>query len=82
MGLGWVIAIRLVIDFGELIKVLLKGGRWEKRWVGKEEVWGLLGFVTLVCVWVYFCCSGGCLCQGLQEAGVVYSWYSRLLSGW
>jgi hypothetical protein len=26
----------------------------------------LLGFVALVCVWVYFCCNVGCLCQGLQ----------------
>jgi hypothetical protein len=26
-----------------------------------------------VCVWVHFCCSGGCFCQGLQGAGVVYS---------
>jgi hypothetical protein len=48
-----------------------------------EEVWRLLGFVALVCVWVYFhCYRGGCLCQGLQEAGDVYGWYSRLVSGW
>jgi hypothetical protein len=36
-----------------------------------EAVWGLLGFVALVCVWEYFCCSVGCLCQGLQGVGVV-----------
>jgi hypothetical protein len=37
--------------------------------VGEEE-WGMLGFVTLVHVWVYFCCcSGGAYvrdCRGLQ----------------
>jgi hypothetical protein len=38
--------------------------------VGGEEVWGLLDFVVLVCVWVYFCCSCGCLCQGLQGLGL------------
>jgi hypothetical protein len=59
--------IRLVIDVGKSC-----------GWVGKE-VWEWLGFVALECVWVYFCyCSGGCLCQRLQGARVVYSWYSRL----
>jgi hypothetical protein len=48
-----------------------------------EEVWELPGFVALGCVWVHFCCfSGGYLCQALQGAGVVYSWYSRLVSRW
>jgi hypothetical protein len=41
----------------------------------KEEVWGLLGFVALVCVWVYFCCCGlEYLChRGLElcEVGTV-----------
>jgi hypothetical protein len=37
-----------------------------------DEMQGLLGFVALVCVWVYFgCCSVGCLCQGLQGVGFV-----------
>jgi hypothetical protein len=45
-----------------------------------EDVWGLLGFVALMCVWVYLCCSAGFLCQGLPGDGVVYSWYSRLVS--
>jgi hypothetical protein len=46
-------------------------------------VWRLVAFVALVCVWVYFfCCSGGCLCQGLKQAGVVYSRYNRLVSVW
>jgi hypothetical protein len=31
-------------------------------------------------VFCSFCHSEGCLCQGLQEAAVVYSWYSRLVS--
>jgi hypothetical protein len=58
--------------------VALKGGA-EK---GREEVSGLLGFMALVCVKVYFCCySGRCLCQELQGAGGVNSWYSRLVSG-
>jgi hypothetical protein len=49
-------------------------------WVG-EEVWGLLGFVALVCIWVYLhCCSRRRLSQGLQGAGGVYSWYHRLVS--
>jgi hypothetical protein len=61
--------IRLVIDFGEFIKMVLKRGEWEKgSWVG-DEFWCLLGFVSLVCGWVYFlCCSGGCCvrdCRGL-----------------
>jgi hypothetical protein len=35
-----------------------------------EALWGLLSFVALVCVWLYFCCcSVGCLCQGLQRFG-------------
>jgi hypothetical protein len=43
----------------------------------------MLGFVALVCVFLYFyCCTVGCLCQGLQEAGVMQSWYNRLVSCW
>jgi hypothetical protein len=76
---GGVMVIRLLGGIG-------KGGTkkdgWVKgAWVG-EEVWGLLGFVALMCVCMYFsCCCGGCLCQGLHGAGVVYSWYSRIVSG-
>jgi hypothetical protein len=41
------------------------------------------GFCGPCAVWVYFCCCrGGHLCQGLQGAGGLYSWYSRLVSGW
>jgi hypothetical protein len=40
------------------------------EWVGKEE-WGLLGFVALVCVSVYFhSCNRGCICQILQVLGL------------
>jgi hypothetical protein len=61
--------IKLVIDSGEFIKALK--GELGKGVFGGEVVWVLLGFVALVCVWVYFCCcSGGCLCQGLQELGL------------
>jgi hypothetical protein len=72
--LGAVMVIRLVIDFGGIDKGGIKkeGGK-RGGWVG-EEVWGLLGFVALVCVWVYFCCcSEGYLHQGLQGAGIVCS---------
>jgi hypothetical protein len=69
--------IRLVIDYGELVMVALKKNKrrgYEKEWMGGLRVMGLLGFVALVYVWVYFCCcSGGCFCQGLQGAGVVCS---------
>jgi hypothetical protein len=38
--------IRLVIDFGELVKLALKNGVGNRGgWVG-EEVWGVLGFVA------------------------------------
>jgi hypothetical protein len=57
--------IRLVTEFRELLKLAWQGRK--RGGLVWEEVWELLGFVTLVCVWVYFC-SGGCLCQGLQEA--------------
>jgi hypothetical protein len=81
MGVGRVIVIRLDIEIWVIDKGGTKRGRWERGLV-REEVWVLLGFVVLVHVWVYFCCSGGCLCQGLQGAGIVYSWYSRLISMW
>jgi hypothetical protein len=52
----------------------------EKGGVG-EEVWRLLCFVTLMYARVYFCyCIGWCLSQGLQGAGGIHSWYSRLVS--
>jgi hypothetical protein len=76
---GWVIVIRLGIEIWVIGNCSIeKGGRKRGGWV-REEVWGLLGFVG-VCV--FFCCSGGSLCQGLQRAGVVYRWYSRLVSMW
>jgi hypothetical protein len=74
--------ITLVIDFWELVKVTLKRGYGKGGKCVGEMVWELLGFVALVCVWVYFCCfSGKCFCQGLQEAWVVNSWYSGIVSG-
>jgi hypothetical protein len=40
-------------------------------WVHGGSNVGLLGFVALVCVWVnFFCCSVGCLGQGLQGLGL------------
>jgi hypothetical protein len=73
--------IRLVVDFGGLVNMVLKRGGSGKRCDGwGKKVWELLGFLVPVRVWVYFCCTGGSLCQGLQGTGFVYSWYSRLLS--
>jgi hypothetical protein len=44
----------------------IKGGLGIGVGAWGEEVWGLLGFMALVHVWLYFCCcSGGYLCQGL-----------------
>jgi hypothetical protein len=59
----------------EIVKDSTKLGDGRRGWWVDEEEWGLLCFVALMNVWVYFCCfSGGCLCQRL------YSWYSRLVS--
>jgi hypothetical protein len=69
---GRIVDIRINIGIWEIGKVGTKreGGKIG-GWVG-EEVWGLLGFVALVLIWVYFCCcGGGSLYQGLQGAGVV-----------
>jgi hypothetical protein len=75
--------ISLVINLGELVKVVLKRRGGKRSGCVGEDVWGLLGFVALECVWVYFCCcSGGCVFQGLQGSLVVHSWYSRLVSRW
>jgi hypothetical protein len=61
--------------------VIGKGGAI--RGVGEGKDMGTSGFVTLMFVWVCLhCCSGACLCQGLQGTGFVYSWYSRLVSRW
>jgi hypothetical protein len=38
--------------------------------VGELKVLGLLNFVALVCVWAYFCCSGGGLCQDFRGLGL------------
>jgi hypothetical protein len=64
--------IQIVIYFGESVGVALKRGGGKRGWWVGLEVWRLLGFVAFLCVWVYFCCcSGGCLCQGLQGLGCV-----------
>jgi hypothetical protein len=60
--------------------VALKRAGQEKGGLGRGRDTEATVFVTLVHVWAYFCCSSGCVCQGLQEAGVVYSWYRRLVS--
>jgi hypothetical protein len=45
--------IRLDIEIWEIGKGGTKRGCWKRGgWVGKE-VWGLLGIVAFVCVWVY-----------------------------
>jgi hypothetical protein len=50
--------------------------------VGEERSMGAVGFVALVCVWVYVCCSELSLCQALHGDGSVYTWHSRLVSWW
>jgi hypothetical protein len=62
--------IRLVIDFGELVKVALKRGAGDKGWVGGGRGVEAAGFCGPYVCLVYFCCSGGCLCQGLQGLGL------------
>jgi hypothetical protein len=63
--------IRLNMETWVIGKVGIKsGGGKGHGWV-EEELWVLLGFVSLMCIWVYFyCCSGRCLCYGLQGYGV------------
>jgi hypothetical protein len=64
--------IGLELEIWEIVE-----GGTKRRGVGKvgsewrENMSGLLSFVDLVCVCVYFCCSVGCLCQGLQGIGIV-----------
>jgi hypothetical protein len=61
--------MKLVIDFGELGKVLLKGGWWKKgRWVG-AVLRRLLGFVAFVCVTVEGAYVNDCRRLGLCAVG-------------
>jgi hypothetical protein len=54
---GGAIVIMLDIEICLFGKDGIKKGDKERGgWVA-EEIWRLLGFVALVCVWVYFCCS-------------------------
>jgi hypothetical protein len=61
--------IRLDIEIWEIGEGGTKRGCGKRGgWVGWGRDGGLLGFVVLVCVWVYFCCcSGGCLCRVCKE---------------
>jgi hypothetical protein len=65
-----------------MVKVTLKGGGWKKeerlgfRGMGAAEFCGLYAYRLYFC-----CCSGGYLCQGLQGAGDVYTWYNSLVCG-
>jgi hypothetical protein len=75
-GSWGIMVIRLVIDFGKLVKVALKRSGVEKG--SGEEVWELLGFVALVCVLVIFVLlqwkvlvSGNCKGLGLCTVGIV-----------
>jgi hypothetical protein len=84
---GRVMVIRLNIEIWEGGKVSPKRGwGWEKGGLVQREACGLLGFVALVCV--------GCISVVVEvfvsgiaggwdcRAGIVYSWYSRLVSRW
>jgi hypothetical protein len=63
VGVGELMFVKLAIEILGVDRVALKGEAGNG--VG-EVMRGLLGFVALVCVWVYFCCcSIGCFCQGL-----------------
>jgi hypothetical protein len=74
---------RLAIDYGEFVKVALKKEGWEKEWVGAWSVMEVGGVYGPYAFWVYFCYfTVGCLCQGLQGAGVVLSWWSKPVSRW
>jgi hypothetical protein len=71
--------VRLDIE----IWVIGRGGTKKKGSVSVGKRYCGCWVLCFVCVLVYFCCySGGFLCQGLQGAGVVYRWYSRLVCGW
>jgi hypothetical protein len=70
-GNGEIMVIRLEIETGAIGKGGTKREGQKKKVCVGEVVWGLLGFVDLMCVGVYFQCgSGGCLCHGLQGVGV------------
>jgi hypothetical protein len=70
--------INLDTEIWATIKVTHKKGAG-KGVVGGGRVGKLLCFVAFMCIWAYFrSWSAGCLCQGLQGTGLVYSWYSRL----
>jgi hypothetical protein len=47
--------IKLVIDYGELVRVALKkGDEWEKEWVGGLRLMGIAGFCDpCVCLGVF-----------------------------
>jgi hypothetical protein len=72
--------IRLVIDFGKLIKVVLKRevgkgvDKWGRRYGGCWVLWPL-------CVFGCISVVVRVLVSGITGAGVMYSWYSRLVSG-
>jgi hypothetical protein len=55
--------IRLVMDFGELVKLPLIGVVG-KVVVGTQQLLGLLGFIAFMCVWVYFCCCSDIVLAG------------------
>jgi hypothetical protein len=46
--------IRLVINYGELVKVALKKGGWEKEWVGGLRVMNVAGFCGPHVCWGVF----------------------------
>jgi hypothetical protein len=66
-----ILGIILVKQDVEICEVGTKWG--SRKWWGDmgEEIWEFLGFVAIVCVWVNFwCCTVGCLGQGLQGLGL------------
>jgi hypothetical protein len=73
-----VIFTRLVIGFRELVKMALKRGEGKGLGWGREM--GAAGFCgPSVCLGV-FLLSWMVLVSRITGAGVVYNWYSRLVS--
>jgi hypothetical protein len=56
MGDEGIMVIGLVMDFGDLVKVALKRGEWEKWWVDRGRGMGAAGFCgPCVCLSLLLC---------------------------
>jgi hypothetical protein len=72
-----VMVIGLVIDFWGIGKGSTKKQGWKKWWMGGGRSIRATGFYgPCVCLGVFV------LLEALLGTAIVYSWYSRLVSGW